>query len=129
MRMENRGRVRPGDPVPGPGSLRRVLFSDIRGYENGPRGSYLLGIPEKPMEDIVFRRIRIRQKASGRQPVREEDFGDMRGVYPDAHMIDPVGDAPAFALWARHVRRLNLSGYEVLPDGADPRPAFVIRSE
>ena len=129
LRLENRGRVRPGDPAPGPGTLRRILFSDIAGCENGPRGSYLLGIPEKPMEDITFRRVRIRQKASGRQPVKEEDFGDMRGVYPDAHMIDPVGHAPAYALWARHVRRLNLHDYKVLPEGSDPRPAFAIRSE
>ena len=129
LRLEDRGRVKPGDPVPGPGSLRRILFSDIAGCENGPRGSYLLGIPEKPMEDIVFRRVRIRQKASDRQPVKEEDFSDMRGVYPDAHMIDPVGHAPAYALWARYVRRLNLHDYEVLPEESDPRPAFVIRSE
>ena len=75
----------------------------------------------------MFRRIRIRQKASGRPLRKEEDFDDMRGVYPDAHMIDAVGNAPAYALWARHVRGLYLSGYSVLPDGADPRPAFVFR--
>ena len=127
LRIENRGRVKPGDPVPGPGSLRRVLFSDITGSENGPRGSYLLGIPEKPIEEIVFRRIRIRQKASGRPLRKEEDFDDMRGVYPDAHMIDAVGDAPAYALWARHVRDLSLVGYSIIPDEPDPRPAVIIR--
>ncbi len=127
LRLENRGRVKPGDPVPGPGTLRRVLFSDIGGNENGPRGSYLLGIPERPLEEIVFRRIRLRQTASGRKPVRDEDFNEMRGVYPDAHMIDSVGDAPAYALWARHVRGLHLCGYEVQPEGADPRPALMIR--
>lgn len=127
LRLENRGRVKPGDPVPGPGSLRRVLFSDITGSENGPRGSYLLGIPEKPIEEIVFRRIRIRQKASGRPLRKEEDFDDMRGVYPDAHMIDAVGDAPAYALWARHIRDLSLVGYSIIPDEPDPRPAVIIR--
>ena len=40
---------------------------------------------------------------------------------------DPVGDAPAFALWARHVRGLYLDGYSVLPESADPRPDFVFR--
>ena len=129
LRLENRGRVKPGDPVPGPGTLRRILFSEISGKENGPRGSYLLGIPEKPMEDIVFRRVRIRQKASGLPCVKEEDIGEMRGIYPDAHMIDPIGHAPAYALWARHVRSLFLSDYDVLPEGSDPRPAFVIPSE
>ena len=126
LRLENRGRVKPGDPVPGPGSLRHVLFSDIRGSETGPRGSYLLGIPEKPIEDIAFRRVCLRQEVS-RQPLRkEEDFDEMRGLYPDAHMIDSIGDAPAYALWARHVRRLSLDRYEVIPEGDDPRPAYIL---
>ena len=49
----------------------------------------------------------------------------MRGVYPDAHMIDGTGDAPACGLWARHVRGLYLEGYEVRPAGNDPRPFLV----
>ena len=54
MRLENRGRVKPGDPAPGPGVLRRVLVSGITGDKNGPRGSYLMGIPEQPIRDIMF---------------------------------------------------------------------------
>lgn len=126
MRLENRGRVKPGDPAPGPGNLRRVLFEDITGYENGPRGSYLLGIPEKEIEDIVFERIRLYQGISRKPPAREADFGEMRGVYPDAHMIDPVGDAPAYGLWARHVRGLRLTEYQVIPEGTEHRPEFLI---
>ena len=125
LRLENRGRVKPGDPAPGPGTLRRVLFSDIRGRETGPRGSYLLGIPEKPIEDIAFRRVLLRQEASRRPLRKEKDFDEMRGAYPDAHMIDPVGDAPAYALWARHVRGLSLDGYEVIPEGKERRPAYI----
>jgi len=126
LRLDNRGRVRPGDPAPGPGTLRRVLFADITGCGNGPRGSYLLGIPEKPIEDIVFHGIRLCQEVSRRPAAGEEDFGEMRGIYPDAHMIDSVGDAPAFALWARHVHRLALHSYEVLPAGEEQRPALLI---
>ncbi len=125
LRLENRGRVKPGDPVPAPGTLRRILFEDITGCGNGPRGSYLLGIPEKPIEDIAFSNIRISQAVSGKPAAKEEDFDEMRGVYPDAHMIDSVGDAPAYALWARHVRRLSLCSYEVLPEGPEPRPALL----
>ena len=29
------------------------------------------------------------------------DSSELRGVYPDAHMIDDLGDAPARGLWAR----------------------------
>ncbi len=122
LRLENRGRVKPGDPVPGPGTLRRVLFRNITGEENGPRGSYMLGIPEKPIEDIAFRNIMIRQKASAGPVLKDSDFSEMRGVYPDAHMIDGTGDAPAYGLWARHVKGLHLDNYEVRPAGKDPRP-------
>ena len=66
--------------------------------------------------------------------------GNLRGVYPDAHMIDkhwggvskdangqPVGgDAPAYGLWARHVRGLTLINYKVTPVISDPRPKFVL---
>ena len=58
-----------------------------------------------------------------------DEFGEMRGVYPDAHMIDDIGDAPAYALWAHHVRGLQLTDYEVLPTGADPRPTYAFLFE
>ena len=125
LRLENRGRVKPGDPVPGPGALRRVLFSQVTGEENGPRGSYILGIPEKPVEDIAFRDVLFCRQIPGRAALPESAFGDFRGFYPDAHMIDPVGDAPAYALWARHIRGLTLLDYHVLPAAPDPRPAFL----
>ena len=125
LRLENRGRVRPGDPVPGPGALRRVLFSQVTGEENGPRGSYILGIPEKPVEDIAFRDVLFCRQIPGQAALPESAFGDFRGFYPDAHMIDPVGDAPAYALWARHIRGLTLLDYHVLPAGPDPRPVFL----
>ena len=126
MRLENRGRVRPQDPRPDAGVLRRVLISGLSGGGNGPRGSYLLSIPERPLEDVAFSDVCLRQEPSVRPVTQDSDIGELRGVYPDAHMIDGIGDAPAYALWARHVKGLSLSGYRVLPEGQDPRPAFVL---
>lgn len=126
LRLENRGRVKPNDPAPGPGTLRHVLLSDISGRENGPRGSYILGIHEKPIEDIAFRNIMIRQEASDGPALKDSDFSEMRGVYPDAHMIDKIGDAPAYGLWARHVRGLYLDHYEVYPTGNERRPFLAL---
>ena len=126
LRLDDRGRVRPGEPRPGPGTLRRILISDITGDGNGPRGSYLMGIPEKPLEDIVFRRVRLRQEASRKPVLRDGDFGDLRGAYPDAHMIDGIGDAPAYGLWTRHARRVCLDRYEILPEGEEARPFLLM---
>ena len=125
IRLENRGRVRPMDPPPGPGTLRRVLFSDVRGEGNGPRGSYVLGIPEKPVGEIAFSNVRLRQYPWEGEMPDAKNYPDFRGAYPDAHMIDPVGPSPAFALWARHALSVSLLDYQVLTEGPDPRPALL----
>ena len=126
MRLEDRGRVRPDLPKPPVGTLRRVAVEHVTGCDNGPRGSYFLGVPEKPIEDIILHDIHLMQHPSQKPLTTEDSFDDMRGIYPDAHMIDDIGDAPAYALWARHVHNLHLVDYHVQPVGEDPRPAFVM---
>ncbi len=129
MRLEDRGRVKPGDRKPGPGNIRRVILERIKGTDCGPRGSYMIGIPEKPIGDVLLRDITLDQHASQRPVLEEEGVDEMRGVYPDAHMIDPLGDAPAYALWARHVRGLSLIRMRVVPDGEEKRPEFVLDTD
>ena len=129
MRLEDRGRVKPGDRKPGPGRLRQVFFDNITGDDCGPRGSYLIGIPERPIEDVLFRDFRVKQRASRRPAVAGEVIGEMRGVYPDAHMIDSLGDAPAYALWARHVHGLSLKRFIVTAEEGEKRPEFVLETD
>lgn len=126
MRLEDRGRVKPGDPAPGPGTLRRVFIENVQAESAGPRGSYFIGIPEKPIEDVALSAVSIRQRASEKPALPPSAVGELRGVYPDAHMIDDLGNAPAYALWARHVHGLSLSNYQVTTEGEDPRPAFAL---
>ena len=129
MRLENRGRVKPGDPVPPVGTMRRLAVTHVTGEDNGPRGSYFIGVPEKPIEDVLLHDIHLTQHASVKPVLDEDTVDELRGVYPDAHMIDDRGDAPAYGLWARHIRRLTLSDYAVNPDGEDPRPEYVLRTD
>jgi hypothetical protein len=128
LRLEDRGRVRPGLPAPGPGTLHRVAITHVTGCDNGPRGSYMLGVPEQPIADVLLMDVRLAQHPSAKPVTTGADFDEMRGIYPDAHMIDDIGDAPAHALWARHVRGLTLAGYTVTPTGDDPRPAFLFEN-
>ncbi len=129
LRLENRGRVKPGDPTPPVGTLRRVLFERIRGEGNGPRGSYMLGIPEKKIEDIAFSDIFLSQYA-WQGPVPEEAaIPELRGVYPDAHMIDPISPSPARALWARHVSGLTLEDVSITSAEEDSRPEYVLETD
>lgn len=129
LRLENRGRVQPDQPKPGIGTMRRIVFDRITGEDNGPRGSYFIGIPEKAIEDVALRNIDIAQKASTKPVLKESDIPEMRGVYPDAHMIDDRGDAPAYGLWARHVHGLTLQRTRFRTDTPDPRPQFVLTTD
>ena len=126
MRLEDRGRVRPGLPKPPVGTLRRIVIEHVTGCDNGPRGSYFLAVSEQPIEDVVLHDVHITQHASVKPVTTDADFDDLRGIYPDAHMIDDIGDAPAHALWARHVKNLHLLDYAVQPTGDDPRPALLL---
>ena len=125
MRLEDRGRVKPGDPKPGVGTLRRIVMEHITGTCNGPRGSYFIGVPEKPIEDVILHDVHLEQFASVKPVLNADSIDELRGIYPDAHMIDDLGDAPAYALWSRHVKGLYLADYEVTPVQPDPRPAYV----
>ena len=129
MRLEDRGRVRDELPKPPVGTLRRVAIEHVTGCDNGPRGSYMIAVPEKCIEDVILHDVHLSQHPSAKPVTTEESFNVMRGIYPDAHMIDDIGDAPAYALWARHVKGLILRDYEVVPTGNDPRPAFVLSND
>lgn len=124
MRLEDRGRVKPGDPKPNPGNLRRVIIEHVTGCDNGPRGSFFIGVPEKSIEDVIVHDLHIAQLPSVKPVLKEESIGDLKGIYPDAHMIDDLGDAPAYGLWMRHIKNLILSDYKVTPAGNDPRPEY-----
>ena len=129
LRLENRGRVRPGDPAPGPGTIRQVFFEHIRGTGNGPRGSYILGIPEARIRDILFRDIELRQKPYTGEVRPAAEYPEFTGLYPDAHMIDGFGPAPAYGLWVRHADGIVLDRYRIIPEGKDTRPGIVMEAE
>ncbi len=138
MRTDDRARVQPGQPKPEPGTLRRVMFDRITGDDNGPRGSYFIGIPARRIEDVVLRDIDLRQKASTKPVIDEAAVPEMYNLYPDAEMLNSIGgnagrgsgaDAPAYGLWARHISGLTLINYKVTPDGPDPRPMYVVKTD
>lgn len=118
--LGDRGRVMPGEPRPGPGRLRRIVFDRISGDDDGPRGSYFLGLPARPIEDVLIRDLRLRVDPARGPVPNEHAVADFRHTYPDAAMIGPV--APAYGLWTRHVRRLTLIRVVFIPTGPDPRP-------
>jgi hypothetical protein len=120
LRLGDRGRARPGEPRPGPGKLRRIVYDRISGDDNGPRGSYFLGMPGHPIEDVVVSNLRLKVNAAHGAAPDERAVSEFEGVYPDAAMIGEL--APAYGLWTRHVRNLTLERVRFVPTSSDPRP-------
>ncbi len=122
LRLEDRARVKPEDPRPAPGRLRRIVFEDVSGADNGPLASLILGLPERPIEDVVLERVSLGVTPADRAPPPEDAIPEKRDAYPDANMFGEV--SPAFGLWARHAVRVTLANVRIAPSGSDPRPAY-----
>ena len=105
LRLGDRGRVRPEDKRPPPGNLRRIVFDGISGHDNRARGSFFLGLADKPIENVAIRDLRLEVGAHDAVP-DEDAIPEMRGDYPDAQMIGGV--TPAYGLWARYLNGLTL---------------------
>ena len=116
LRLSDRGRVKPGDPKPGPGRLRRIVFEKITGAEIGSRGSMILGIPERKIEDVVLSDVSFSVEAPRGAPPTESALGEMRNEYPDANMVGE--QSPAWGVWARHARGITLANVRITSQGA-----------
>ena len=119
----------PEQKKPPVGKLQYLAFEHIRGKDNGPRGSYFLGYPGHDIEHILLKDIHIEQLPAGEPAPAPEQYGELHGEYPDAHMLQIIGsgDAPAYGLWAKHVKDLILDDYSVDTDKAvEPRPEYIL---
>ena len=109
----------PGDVKPG--VLRRVLLSNITCTSASPLPSILAGVPEHPLEDIKINGVTIEQVGGGDAAMAARIPEEKEAAYPDPEMF---GALPATGLFARHVRNLEVSNFEVTVRTADARPAF-----
>ncbi len=123
LRLGDRGRVRPEESRPTPGTLRRIVYEQISGADNGSRGSYFMGLPERHIQDVVLSDVALEVGATDKPVPKQADIAEMRNVYPDAHMIQ--GAVPAYGLWARHIDGLTLRRVRFSRRGQDARPMIL----
>jgi hypothetical protein len=123
LRLGDRGRVRPEQSRPAPGRMRRIVYEEISGADNGARGSYFMGLPERHIEDVALRDVNLEVGASDQTAPRQDSIGEMRDTYPDAHMITAA--VPAYGLWARHIDGLTLLRVRFFTQGPDARPMIM----
>jgi len=121
LRLGDRARVRPEMPRPKPGILRRVVFENITGENNGVRGSVFSGIPAARIEDVLVRNCRI-SMAGGASMLEAIAIPEKEAAYPESFMFG--SQLPAYGFWMRHIDNVRFIDVQVIPQKPDARPSF-----
>jgi hypothetical protein len=124
LRLGDRGRVRPEQARPAPGRLRHIVFDRIRGDDNGMRGSFFTGIPEHCIEHVLLRDIDLTMAPATGPAIDPAQIPEAPASYPDPHMFSSVS-MPAYGLWVRHIRHLDLQRVRFASAGPDSRPMLL----
>ncbi len=123
LRLGDRGRVRPEQVRPMPGTLRRIVYDRISGADNGARGSYFMGLPDQHIAEVALRDVSLQVGATAKPVPAQQGIPEMRDAYPDAHMIADA--VPAYGLWVRHLDGLSLTRVRFTARGQDARPMIL----
>lgn len=117
------GKRNRGPDVAGPSRARNIFISNVIATGVEPMsGIQITGLPEQPIEGVRLENIRLVFRGGG----TKEDAGrvpDELGTgYPEPRNL---GIMPAYGLFARHVRDLELENVRVSFESEDLRPAMV----
>jgi hypothetical protein len=83
--------------------------------------SILAGVPGHPVEDIKIHDVYVEQAGGGTAEMAARTPDERENAYPEPGMF---GALPATGLFARHVRNLEVSNFEIATRNTDARPAF-----
>ena len=104
-----------------PGTMRRVILSNITSSGASKLPSILSGVPGHLIEDIKISDVFLEQVGGGTAEMAGLEPEEREAAYPDPFMF---GDLPATGLFARHVRNLEMTNVEIATRTADVRPAI-----
>ncbi|MDE3165113.1 MAG: glycoside hydrolase family 28 protein [Acidobacteriota bacterium] len=119
IRLGARLRAPEGTPV---GTLKRVSISNVNVWNAEPRyGAIITGIPGHPIEGLTLNNIKIHYQGGGTKEQAALDPPELEKGYPDP---DLFGITPAYGMFIRHVKGLEMNGVEVTCQKEEGRPAF-----
>jgi len=107
-----------GGDVHGPGVCRNILISDVVADQVGEKGGIqIMGIPGRPLENVRLENIRLVSKGGGTAAEAAQVPKEIGADYPEAKRV------PAYGVYARHVRDLELANIRTSFEKTDLRPA------
>jgi polygalacturonase len=116
IRLGNRGG---GQATPTAGRLRGVSISNVHAT-GAILTSSITGLPGHDVEDVALTDIRIETEEGGKAAWMG-DVPEVAAGYPEARMF---GRLPAWGLYCRHVRGLQLDNLRLAAAAPDERPAI-----
>ena len=120
LRLGARMRGPAGTPI---GTLRRITMSNIIIYNADQWYSCsIAGLPGHPIEDVQLNNIRIFYKGGGTKDKSEREIPENETKYPEPGMFGPP---PAYGLFVRHAKDIQLNGVELGVLEPDYRPGLM----
>ncbi|NOU35873.1 MAG: hypothetical protein HOO88_03780 [Kiritimatiellaceae bacterium] len=102
---------------------RNINISNVIIDGTGPMsGIQIMGLPEQPLEGIRLENIRLISRGGGTQADAAIVPPELGSNYPEPRQL---GTLPAYGIFARHVRDLELANIRVSYEKEDLRPAIV----
>jgi polygalacturonase len=106
--------------------MRNILISNVIATGIDPMsGIQITGLPEQPIEGVRLENIRLEFKGGGTKAnalLVPPELENVKGRYPEPRR---VGVMPAYGVFARHVKGLELANVSVSFMTDDFRPALV----
>jgi len=106
------------------GTCRRVSIADVIADDvAGGQGILLLGLEANPVEDVTLENIHIEFSGGGTAAQAARAVPEMERDYPEPGSF---GATPAWGLFARHARGLEVRHVELRARAADLRPSLAL---
>ncbi len=118
------GKRNRGPDVKQPSRMRNVLISNVTADGvSANSGIQILGLPEQPIEGLRLENIRLVCKGGGTEQQAAKTVPELGTDYPEPR--GGLSVMPAYGVFARHVRGLELANITLSVENADKRPAMV----
>jgi hypothetical protein len=106
-----------------PSRMKNILISNVIADRVGKMsGIQIMGLPERPIEGVRLENIRLTSKGGGTAADAAIVPKELGTGYPEPGAI---GTLPAYGVYARHVKGLELANLTVGFSAEDLRPAMV----
>jgi hypothetical protein len=116
------GKRNRGPNVTAPGKARNILISNVIATGIEPMsGIQITSLPEQPIEGVRLQNIRLVFHGGGTSEDARRVPPELGDGYPEPSRI---GVMPAYGVFARHVRGLELADFHVSFEREDLRPAI-----